>query len=314
MSAKKPLVSIGIPTYNRPAGLRRIIQEMINQTYFDIEIIVSDNHSSDPETEQIGHEFIQKDPRVKYFRQAENIGILNNYKFLLAQARGEYFAWVCDDDFRDPTYIATCMREFDRLKTPILINSYSTRVNSQTGQLIATDRGCTTLGMPARDRYTKYISTIFTTQAAVGDVLYGVIKREFLVNAMKDQISIIAWDHPLLAHLALLGEFYTIPMPLMSASNRGVSSDEKATAKAQLMQGTLSERMPFWVREIHLQRIIRRMQNLGQFEKIYLAVWSYTYYFCTHGFKMWVKGVSPALFAFLKKTLNPGKHMVAGND
>jgi glycosyltransferase involved in cell wall biosynthesis len=311
MSTQKPLVSIGIPTYNRPAGLRRIIQEMINQTYFDIEIIVSDNHSSDPETEQIGHAFMRQDPRVKYVRQPENIGILNNYKFLLAQAQGEYFAWVCDDDFRDPTYIAACMEAFDRLETPILINSYSTRVNAQTGQLIATDHGCTTLGMPARDRYIKYISTIFTTQAAVGDVLYGVIKREFLVNALSDQVSIIAWDHPLLARLALLGEFYTIPMPLMSASNRGVSSNEKETAKAQLMQGTLSERMPFWVREIHLQRIIRRMQNLNPFDKIYLAVWSYTYYLRSHGFKMWVKGASPTLFAFLRKNLNPRNKMVA---
>ncbi|NJN48717.1 MAG: hypothetical protein HC805_01555 [Alkalinema sp. RL_2_19] len=68
------------------------------------------------------------------------------------------------------------MQEFDRLNTPILVNSYSTRVSCQTGQVIATDRGCTTIGMAAGDRYIKYISTIFTTQAAVGDVLYGVIK------------------------------------------------------------------------------------------------------------------------------------------
>jgi glycosyltransferase involved in cell wall biosynthesis len=304
MAHYTPLVTIGIPTYNRPAGLRRILQEITNQTYSNIEIIVSDNHSPEHETEIIAREFMQTDRRIQYFRQPENIGSFNNYTFLFNQAQGEYFCWVCDDDFRSPEYIGACMREFERLKSPILINSYSTRLNSR-GEVVATDRGCTTVGMLARDRYIKYISTIFTTQAAGGDVLYGIVKREFLSNAMKDSVNIIAWDHPLLAHLALAGEFYTIPTALMSASELGVSSDDKKTAKAQLIQDSLSEKMPFWVREICLQKTIRNTPNLGRFEKMCLSVWSYGYYFMIHGLKMWVKGVSPVLFAFLKKQLNP---------
>jgi glycosyltransferase involved in cell wall biosynthesis len=304
MTIKKPLVSIGIPTYNRPAGLRRIVQEMINQTYSDIEIIVSDNHSPEAETEAIGRELMRQDPRVKYFRQAENIGILNNYKFLLAQAQGEYFAWVCDDDFRDPEYIAACMREFDRLETPILINSYSTRINSQTGQVIATDRGCTTVGMPARDRYIKYISTIYTTQAAVGDVLYGVMQREAIVQTLQAQVNIVGWDHVLLARLALLGEFYTIPVGLMSASDLGVSSNVATTAKSQLIHGSLSERMPVWVRQTHQQKNIWNSSNLNQLEKRYLSIWSYAYYFATHGLKMWFKARLPSLFATVSRRFN----------
>ena len=42
---KHPLVSVGIPTYNRPKGLKRLLKQIQNQTYKNIEIIVSDNCS-----------------------------------------------------------------------------------------------------------------------------------------------------------------------------------------------------------------------------------------------------------------------------
>jgi glycosyltransferase involved in cell wall biosynthesis len=299
MSTVKPLVSIGIPTYNRPLGLSRILHEIINQTYCDIEIIVSDNYSAGCETENIVREIMQKDTRIQYFKQAQNIGSFNNYKFLLEKAKGEYFMWVCDDDFRDPEYVESCVQEFKALKTPILINSHSARLNSR-GEVVAIDQGCTTIGMLARDRYVKYISTIFTKQAAVGDVLYGVMNREILLNAMSEQLNIIAWDHTLLARLAFKGEFYTIPRKLMSAAEAGLSSTIENTAKAQLISGSLSEKMPIWVRETYLQQVIKHASNINGFEKLYLSIWSYGFYFATCGFKMWVKSVSPGFFNFLK--------------
>jgi glycosyltransferase involved in cell wall biosynthesis len=312
MSVKKPLISVGIPTYNRPSGLRRILGEITSQTYTNLEILVSDNHSPEAETGQIVREFMQNDDRIQYFRQAQNIGSFNNYGFLFEQAQGEYFMWVCDDDFRRPEYIEACIREFDRLKSPILVNSYSTRLDAQSGQVMARDQGCTTMGLAARDRYVKYVSTIFTKQAAIGDVLYGLIKRESLHKAMQNRVNIIAWDHPLLADLALDGEFYTIPLELMSASDCGISADLGQTAKAQLIAGSLSEKMPFWVKEKYLQRAIRASPNLSRLEKGDLAIWSYRHYFVTQGFKMWVKGVAPVGFRLLKKWFNPDRSVASG--
>jgi glycosyltransferase involved in cell wall biosynthesis len=295
-----PLVSIGIPTYNRPAGLRRILQEITGQTYKNLEIIVSDNHSAGDETERIAREFMRADRRIRYVRQPENIGSFNNYMFLFSQSNGAYFAWVCDDDFRAPEYVEACMGEFERLETPILVNSYSTRLNAQ-GQVVATDRGCTTIGMPAGDRYTKYISTIFTAQAAIGDVLYGLIDRSALAAALADQTNVIGWDHVVLAHLALEGEFYTIPRVLMSASEVGISASIEQTARAQLIPGSRSAKHPVWVREIQRQTLIAQSQKLSRLEKLALSVWSYGYYFATHGLKMWVKGVAPGFFGSLKQ-------------
>lgn len=300
MAGNNPLVSIGCPTYNRPEGLRCMLECLINQTYSNLEIIVSDNCSEGEETEQIVQDLMKKDSRIKYFRQENNIGSFNNYKFLLEQAQGDFFAWACDDDIRDPEFVNACIQEFERLKTPLVVNSYSQRIDRQSGQVVAIDKGCTTIGLPTYRRYIKYISTIYTEQAAVTDINYGVMRRDILTSVMRDVPNIAGWDHILIARLALDGEFYTIPTVLMESEVGGLSTANANVAKAQKIQGSLSESMPVWVRETYQQRTIWNSSKLNRFEKLFLSIWSYGYYFTTHGFKMWVKGLSPEFFNFLK--------------
>jgi glycosyltransferase involved in cell wall biosynthesis len=104
-----PLVSVGIPTFNRPEGLRRTLRLICNQTYSNLEILVSDNASPGFETEEVVRDFATTDERVKYFRQPENIGAIANFRFVLAEASGDYFMWAADDDEWDPRFIETCV-------------------------------------------------------------------------------------------------------------------------------------------------------------------------------------------------------------
>jgi glycosyltransferase involved in cell wall biosynthesis len=295
-----PLVSIGVPTYYRPDGLRRLLTSLVNQTYQNLEIVVSDNCSPTAETEAIVKEFSAVDSRVRYFRQSQNIGLFYNFKFVFDQSSGEYFAWAADDDYRQPDYIESCMREFTRSPALILVNSYSKLVDYSTNQAVAIDKGCTTEGLPPVKRYIKYLSTIYTEQAAVGDVIYGVIKRDVLAEAMADQPNIIGWDHVLLGRLAIDGEFYTVPRELMESGANGASVDNAHSARIQLIQGSKSEQMPVWVRETYQQKTIRKSHNLSLLSKAMLASWSFSYYMLTHGLKMWVKSIAPGLFRFLK--------------
>jgi glycosyltransferase involved in cell wall biosynthesis len=102
-----PLVSIGIPTYNRADSyLKEAISSALNQTYKNIEIIVSDNCSTD-NTESFIKSIL--DPRIRYFRQDHNIGAINNYNFCLDQAKGDYFLLLHDDDLIDEDFIEICM-------------------------------------------------------------------------------------------------------------------------------------------------------------------------------------------------------------
>ncbi len=99
MKKRWPLVSVGIPTYNRPEGLRRTLKCITGQTYRNLEIIVSDNCSPGPETEAIVREFMDRDSRIQYFCQEKNRGPEFNFKFVLEKATGEYFMWAADDDY-----------------------------------------------------------------------------------------------------------------------------------------------------------------------------------------------------------------------
>ena len=106
-NSNPPLVSIGIPTYNRAdCFLKQALQSAVNQTYGNIEIIVSDNCSTD-HTEDLVNEF--SDSRIKYIKHNNNIGANNNFNFCVNRAKGDYFLLLHDDDLIDPDLVETCM-------------------------------------------------------------------------------------------------------------------------------------------------------------------------------------------------------------
>lgn len=136
-----PLVTIAIPTYNRADGyLKQALSSAVNQTYENIEIIVSDNCSSD-NTESVVKGF--NDSRIRYFKHRENIGANNNFNFCLEQANGVYFLLLHDDDLIDNDFIEVCMKEanysteFGLIKTGDRIIDQNEKVLSETRNTMA---------------------------------------------------------------------------------------------------------------------------------------------------------------------------------
>jgi glycosyltransferase involved in cell wall biosynthesis len=103
-----PLVSIGIPTYNRASLVGRAIDSALAQDYLHLEIIVSDNASSDG-TAAACQERAARDSRVRYVRQPRNVGATRNFEEVLRLASGDYFMWLGDDDWLDTDYIRLCL-------------------------------------------------------------------------------------------------------------------------------------------------------------------------------------------------------------
>ncbi|MEQ1846184.1 MAG: glycosyltransferase family 2 protein [Nitrospira sp.] len=130
-----PLVSIGIPTYNRANSyLRHALRSAVSQTYKNIEIIVSDNCSPD-NTESVVKAF--NDPRIRYYRQTENIGPVKNRNFCVEQARGEYFVMLLDDDLIDDDFISTCMDAVKGHGEPGLVLTGARQIDSEGNVLSA---------------------------------------------------------------------------------------------------------------------------------------------------------------------------------
>jgi glycosyltransferase involved in cell wall biosynthesis len=100
---RPPAISIGMPTYNGERFIERAIESVLQQTFTDFELIISDNASTD-RTGEICAGYAQRDARVRYIRLPENKGASFNFTHVLDQARAPYFSWAADDDERNDEY------------------------------------------------------------------------------------------------------------------------------------------------------------------------------------------------------------------
>ena len=83
-----PRLSIGLPVYNGGRYLAESLDALLGQSYEDFEIIISDNASTD-DTAEICRDYESQDQRIRYCRQARNIGLSPNHNFVVDAAQGE---------------------------------------------------------------------------------------------------------------------------------------------------------------------------------------------------------------------------------
>lgn len=93
-------VSVVLTTYNRAAALRDSLSSILEQSFEDFELIVSDDCSPDA-TEQVVAEFAQQDERVRYRRNETNLGMPGNLNAGISASRGEFIANLHDGDLFD---------------------------------------------------------------------------------------------------------------------------------------------------------------------------------------------------------------------
>src|SRR5689334_3512409 len=105
---EQPLVSIGLPTYNRVARLERAVKFILAQDYPNIELVISDNASAD-DTPALCRRLAEADRRVRYLRQQTNVGPTANYAAALAAASGDVYMATADDDWLAPNYVGNCL-------------------------------------------------------------------------------------------------------------------------------------------------------------------------------------------------------------
>ena len=99
-----PLFSVCVTTYNRRAQLQNCLASILNQTYRNFEIIVVDDCSTD-ETNQYLNELMNKENRIRYFRNDVNKGLAANRNKAINEASGQYFTFLDDDDCWDKRFL-----------------------------------------------------------------------------------------------------------------------------------------------------------------------------------------------------------------
>ena len=169
-----PLVSIGVPIFNGANSLPNTLTKLLAQTYQNIELIVSDNCSTD-NTQKICEAFAKNDERIKYFRQSENRGVGRNFRFVLEQAQGKYFLWNAGDDTRSPDYVAVNVAFLEA--NPDYCASTS-RARDEGGRFNPRWMGDRAL---SQDRAEDRILTYFKGWHR-NSIFYSMYRREVLVN------------------------------------------------------------------------------------------------------------------------------------
>ncbi len=204
MRKHAPRVSIGVPVYNGARYLGEALESLLQQTYEDIEIIISDNASTDA-TEEIATSFAARDSRVRYHRLPENIGAAANFTRVLDLARGEYFRWAAADDLSAPEFIERCVSVLDR--EPDVVQAYPrVKLIDECGAVIREyhDNLHIVAERPS-DRYIQVLERIGLCNAIYGVMRTSVLRKMPPLGAFEG--SDIPWQ----AEIALHGKIWEVP-------------------------------------------------------------------------------------------------------
>ena len=125
-----PRVSIGIPLYNEAKFLRPALEALISQDFTNVEFIISDNASTD-DTAEICADFAQRDPRIRYFRNAQGIGAIANFNRVFELARGEYFMWASGHDLWSPGYVSAALQILDADPSVVLCSPRKAKIDAE---------------------------------------------------------------------------------------------------------------------------------------------------------------------------------------
>ncbi|HWB46470.1 MAG TPA: glycosyltransferase family 2 protein [Hyphomicrobiaceae bacterium] len=120
MPSSDVLVSVCLPVRNGASSIERVVRSVLAQDHRNLELVISDNASVDG-TEDLCRKLARDDDRIVYIRQAENIGLLNNFQAAMQRSRGKFFRWVGDDDWLAPNCLSRCLEAFESDARLILV-------------------------------------------------------------------------------------------------------------------------------------------------------------------------------------------------
>jgi glycosyltransferase domain-containing protein len=249
-SQEQPLVSIGVPTYNRPDSLRHALDCITSQTYSNLEIIVSDNASPGPETEQVINSFARRDNRIKHFRQETNIGGDNNFKFVLNEARGKYFAWFADDDACDVNYVAELVSCLES-NSNVVLAMCDVFIRDECNSITRESR-LTSIRVDKVENNWRAVRKLFFAYPTTNIFfcIYGLYRTQVLKECNHDFVSrwkqiVFNSEVPLLAQIAARGKIVSIPIFLKTYISHGDSMYVKEMERIN--------RFDRWVRRVEVR-------------------------------------------------------------
>ncbi len=196
-----PLVCVGVPVFNGVATIEIAVHCLLNQTYTNIQVLISDNASTDG-TREICERICAEDPRVHYVRQPVNLGPSANFEAVLGLAEGDYFMWLGHDDWLSQRYIEECVRTLND----------NSDVSLACGQAIYYQDGeelYKGIVMQLTQELSSERVAAYYQMVAENGTFYGLMRREQLANVKLHKV--MGGDWLVVASMAFLGKVVTLP-------------------------------------------------------------------------------------------------------
>lgn len=206
MKQKNELVSIGLPVYNGEDHLSSVLNQLLGQSYSDLELIISDNASTD-DTQNICARYEKIDKRIRYFRQIKHLPIANNFEFVLEKAQGNYFMWASDDDWWDKDFVKKLVGLLKQNAECDLAMSSLTRLTAR-GKLVAALQ----FKDQTRDLNLHKLKMFhrMVNGGIYHNLIYGIFRTAILKKIFRRQfLDCVATDRILMIEFFLTADFCT---------------------------------------------------------------------------------------------------------
>ena len=221
-------VTVGVPTYNRAAGLERTVASVLAQSFGDLEVVISDNASTDG-TAELCARLAAADPRVRVLRHDVNAGLTANFNAVLAAGTGELVIVVADDDWLDPDYLERCVGFLDAHPGHVLASGSARYHRGEELRGPGVDVDCEQDDPAARVRW--YFAHVVDNAS-----IYGVMRRTALAGALP-MPNALAGDWILVGRVLMAGKLHTVRETVVHRSVGGTSASFQDTARSLGLTG-----------------------------------------------------------------------------
>lgn len=257
-----PLVSVGVAIYNEDRFLEEALSALTQQSYPNLEIIISDNASTD-QSEEICRSAAERDARIKYVRQTSNVGSASNFEYVRARAEGRYFMWASGHDLWSSELIEKAVHLMENDSSVVLTAAPTSWIDAAGAPLDIHSDHIDSRGMNPIQRFNTVL------WGSMNPIL-GVMRRDAL-DATNVDIGMVGSDLVMLGRLALMGPFALVDGATFS--RRVVRAPEAYDARLKrytdsefkLTTSRLAARLPLARLPIELLKsVIRSNLSFGQ--------------------------------------------------
>jgi len=255
VNASQRLVTIGVPVYNGADLLTRTLDSLLGQTYGALDVVISDNASTDA-TAAICEHYAQRDGRIRYFRQPANVGAPANWNFVARQARGAYFKWASASDLCHPDMVVRYVRVLEERPDVALCFGRTVFIDDDDRALGEAVADFAVLEERPADRFRRICHELRLNNAQSGLIRVDALRRTHLDRRYPHG------DKVLMAELALQGKFVLLDDVLLyrrggAAHFTGTRSPQ---AMVQMFRPGERRQLPFLNWRRHLDYLISALR------------------------------------------------------